>query len=220
LYNSGNVSINLLNYSISDDSSNLSKWTFPDINLSPNNAMLVFASGKDRKELSYFTNLIQQGDTFSYTIGSSAIPSDWKEIGFDESAWSKGPSGFGFSDNDDATLIETGVLSVFVRKTIQITNVNAIQQLLLHVDYDDGFIAYLNGIEIARDYVGTNSVIPYTQTADSHEALMYNGGKPELFVIDNITDILVEGTNVLTMQVHNQSTGSSDLTLIPFLSAK
>ena len=49
------------------------------------------------------------------------------------------------------------------------------------------------------------------------EAELYSGGKAEQFNIE--TDMVEEGENVLAIQAHNVSYTSSDLTVIPFLTA-
>ena len=46
------------------------------------------------------------------------------------------------------------VISIFMRKTFQVENIDNILHGLLHMDYDDGFIAYLNGNEIIRENLG------------------------------------------------------------------
>ena len=48
LYNTTESIINLLNYSLSDDNSNLNKWVFPDVSILPHSYLLVFASDKNR----------------------------------------------------------------------------------------------------------------------------------------------------------------------------
>lgn len=219
LYNAGNEAINLLDYSLSDDTLDILKWKFPEILLPSKNTILVFASGKDRKELTYYNTLIEEGDNFQYALGSAAVSSNWKAIDYDASTWQNGPSGFGFGDNDDATIISDGTLSVFVRNEFNISDVSQVKELILHMDYDDGFVAYMNGVEIARANLGTpNTNVPYNQTADTYiEPLMARGNPPERFDINNVDQILKTGKNVLCIQIHNQSTTSSDLTLIPFL---
>lgn len=47
LYNASNTTINLVNYSLSDDEDELDKWTFPTINILPNSYLLIFASDKN-----------------------------------------------------------------------------------------------------------------------------------------------------------------------------
>ncbi|MEA3444355.1 MAG: CotH kinase family protein, partial [Bacteroidota bacterium] len=84
--------------------------------------------------------------------------------------------------------------------------------------------AYLNGIEIARGNIGVPGIIPLFDTyADNntHEAQMYQGGKPEGFLLyqDEIDTILVQGNNVLAIQVHNYGITSSDMSAIPWFFA-
>ena len=40
------------------------------------------------------------------------------------------------------------------RKVFEIQDISQIISGVLHVDYDDGFVAYLNGVEIARENIG------------------------------------------------------------------
>jgi hypothetical protein len=92
--------------------------------------------------------------------------------------------------------------------------------VVLNVDYDDAFVAYLNGVEIARENIGTVNIPPaYNQSATNYtEPLIVYGGSPKTYIIQNYQSLLQNGNNVLAIQVHNYGTGSSDLTLIPFLS--
>ena len=133
-------------------------------------------------------------------------------------AWNSGKSGFGYGDNDDSTVL-TQILSVFIRKEFAVEDISKCRKALLHIDYDDGFVAYLNGHEIARGNIGTPGIPPaYNQGASSssHEAKLYLGGRPEEFEIDSVFKYLNQGENILAIQVHNYNTGSSDLTGIPF----
>ena len=47
LYNTSDSAINLLNYSLSDDASQLNKWGFPQVIMLPHDFLLIFASGKN-----------------------------------------------------------------------------------------------------------------------------------------------------------------------------
>lgn len=47
LYNKSNFTINLHNYSLSDDAEELDKWKFPEISIPSNSYLLIFASGKN-----------------------------------------------------------------------------------------------------------------------------------------------------------------------------
>jgi hypothetical protein len=48
IYNSGTTTVNLAGWRLTDDSSDLSKWVFPAVDLAPKGFLLVFASNKDR----------------------------------------------------------------------------------------------------------------------------------------------------------------------------
>ena len=50
LVNLGPTEINLNSWSLTDDAQSLRKWTFPSVPFSPGTYLVVFASGKDRKE--------------------------------------------------------------------------------------------------------------------------------------------------------------------------
>lgn len=68
LYNSGSNSVNLLNYSISDNLSNPVKWMFPDMELLPNQFITVYCSGKNRKPEPGFT-LVLNDSVFTADTG-------------------------------------------------------------------------------------------------------------------------------------------------------
>ena len=94
---------------------------------------------------------------------------------------------------------------------------------ILHADYDDGFVAYLNGTEIGRSMnLGEpGTFVPYDEaTSTDHEAHLYWGGYPEVYFLDSsqLASLLTEGENVLAVQAHNVGITSSDMSSNFFLS--
>ncbi len=160
---------------------------------------------------------IVQGDLWRYWKGTAEPPPAWNQPGFDDAGWAEGPSGFGYGDGDDATVLsdmQNAYLSLYTRRSFEVVQPSAFDRLELTVDWDDGFVAYVNGLEVARRNVaGTpGTPVPHDGTATSHEA-----GAPETIQLSPA--VLVAGTNVLAVQVHNTNLGSSDLTLIVELRA-
>ena len=162
---------------------------------------------------------IEVGDEWRYFGGFSeaSTPIDaWRQQGFNDSGWLVGPSGFGYGDGDDATLLDDmqgNYVSLFIRKTFTVTEPSALTGLTLEIDYDDGFVAYLNGTEVARRQMGdAGDPIYYDSLADSHEA-----GTAESIDLSSYLGLLQAGTNVLAIQGHNVAPGSSDSSLIPAL---
>lgn len=219
-FNSGTTAVNLSGYGLSDKKDNLFQWIFPDFNVNPGEYLLVYASGKDRRETPLNWNtIVSMGDEWKYLVPANEPVDNWRLNSFGDSNWASGISGFGMGDYDDATVLSVS-RSIFLRKKFTILNVPSISQLVLHMDYDDGFVAYLNGIEIARAQMTAKGDLPQFDVTASgdHEAMMYLGKSPEKFVISNPAAILNSGENILAIQVHNINTTSSDLSAIPFLS--
>ncbi len=220
ILNTSDQTISLGQYTLTDNIDDTTKWTFPALQIAPGEYQVVFASGKDKTSITNTWNsIIDQGTTMNYLVPGSDIGDTWKNTGFDASSWSSGASGFGFGDSDDAT--ETGtVMSVYARKEFNIANISDVTQLIFHMDYDDGFAAYINGVEIARDRLGTpGTTVAFDAAADAydHEAKIYQGLAADEFKVYGWEDILVQGTNVFAVEVHNHSTTSSDLSCIPIL---
>ncbi len=166
--------------------------------------------------------VIDVGDRWRYFKGTKE-PSDrtraWTGIGFDHSSWDVGPSGFGYGDADDATTLaemEDAFSSLYIRKEFEIIDPGAIDRLVLKIDYDDGFVAYLNGFEVVRRNLGDpDRFVRYSLLADE----FLEAGEPEELDLSEHTDVLVAGTNVLAIQGANESLDSSDFSLIPRLEA-
>ncbi len=189
------------------------------------------------KESSLFYNyepsqdklFVEEGENWKYFKGTKEPPRSWRALTFNDSTWETGQSGFGYGDNDDRTKLsdmrfyektpndpgQPGYLSLYIRRTFQMRNVGDIEKLILRVDYDDGFVAYLNGQEITRANIeGTpNQAVSYnTKAKKGHEA-----GSPKDFDITEKLNLLKNGKNVLAIQVHNDKITSNDLTIIPEL---
>lgn len=217
LYNNSGETVNLEGYIINDDPVDSTGWVFPVLDIHPYSYFILFASGKDRNEYgAKFQTIIRQGDEWSYSM-PSALTSGWRGKNFDDSGWPKGSSGFGYGDGDDETLLNS-VQTLCIIKEFRISDVNDVTDLLLHVDYDDAFVAFINGHLVASAGITPLNGDYTSVTVNSdHEASMYSGGNPELFVVDNPASVLQNGINVLAIQGHNVSSSSSDFSLIPYL---
>ena len=102
--------------------------------------------------------------------------------------------------------------SVQIRHRFFLGNVDRADTLYLYVRFDDAFIAYLNGVEIARSGISERLI---GRTIKLHEAENF-----ELFPIANPRHILKEGENILAIEGLNQSINSSDFSLHPVLTTK
>ena len=118
------------------------------------NSSLYLHRKKNRSDVIYnWDAVIDWGDEWFYFPGNSAPTPDWQYLETDISFWSTGNSGFGYGDNDDNTNISQ-VISLYVRKDFLITDASNIAKALFHLDYDDGYVAYINGVEFSRRNLG------------------------------------------------------------------
>lgn len=219
LANQSSATIDLSGWTLSDDEQDPQKWLFPELELEPGALLRIWASDKDRRTLAQYRTLVPLGSEFAYTIPTADTQSDWITAETLDQDWSRGASGIGYGDNDDATdLGDDPVVSLFMRTEFSVTNPAAVEQLILHMDYDDGFIAYLNGVEIARQNLV--AAAPFDALASGErEASFIAAGAIERFDVDLSAAPLLPGTNILAVQVHNAAEDSSDLSAIPILSA-
>ena len=172
-------------------------------------------------ELAGTDALVLEGANWRYWKGTTQ-PSPgitWTTNGFNDASWLDGPSGFGYGDSDDATTLsdmQNSYVSVFTRKLFQVANPASVTNLTLAVDYDDGFVAYLNGTEVARRNMPAGTPINTTTASTDHEASRGTGSsipQEKEFIAINPA-LLLTGTNVLAVSGHNVSLSSSDLSLI------
>src|SRR5207237_1951507 len=110
----------------------------------------------------------------------------WRDISFNDAGWSTGIGGIGYGDGDDSTVIAP-TTSLYMRKSFTVADTSKIPTTALLLDYDDGFVAYLNNVEIARANVGVYGDHPAynTYAYNEHEATQYqNGNFSGAFFID------------------------------------
>ena len=165
-------------------------------------------------QTNHWETAVYENDTWRYVVPTSEPDTNWRKPSFSAAAWNQGSGGFGFGDNDDNTTFPQSV-SVFHRIAFNITDTSKLYEAILNVDYDDGFVAYLNNVEIARSNINTPGKPPYnTLAAGNHEAEIYQGGTADYFFVSAATlnAVLRPGNNVLAIQTHNVATNSSDLT--------
>jgi hypothetical protein len=174
--------------------------------------------------------LVREGDEWRYFKGTAEPPANWNALLFDDSAWPAGPTPIGYEDSSGyETRLATALndmrnkyLSVYARRQFTIEDPSQLTRLTLTVDVDDGYLAYLNGIQVAA--LGLPAAAGFDQTASNREACCGSGTPtgpcpPAAIDLSNHIKDLVAGANVLALQVHNQSLSSSDFIFIPELSA-
>lgn len=172
--------------------------------------------------------LVNHSDLWHYRFGTNAPQSDWKTTTDSalDSSWLLGPAGFGYEDGDDATILNNmsnHFTTLYIRRTFTIDNsIDPLATLQLVMDYDDAFIAWIDGQEVARSSnapgsVGTEPSFNSVSSPPNHEALGYRGLPPEIYNLGPVGSRLQPGEHVLAIMGFNASLNSSDFSLIPDL---
>ena len=69
LINTSSSTINLSNYFLSDNISNIYKWNFPDVEPESMQRILILCSGEDRKErVTHWESIVNENTFFKYHI--------------------------------------------------------------------------------------------------------------------------------------------------------
>ena len=139
---------------------------------------------------------------------------EWTKKDYDDSDWEVGEAGFGYADNDDRTVLSDmqGRYSVvYIRHEFEIEQADYVADIGLMINFNDAFVAYLNGKEVVR--VGVKGSGKEAKEVKRHDAT----GRYSYYPLKDFEKHLKDGTNVLAIEGHNASLNSHDFTLDPFL---
>jgi len=179
----------------------------------------IFFTLTSTAQINHWETAVYNADNWQYFVGNSQPPANWNTPIFNDNIWQRGKGGIGYGDGDDATIIAP-TYALYLRHTFTIVDLAAVEALILQADYDDAFVAYLNGAEIARANIDGNPPRFDTETITDHEATLYNNGTVESTLLpkSEVTRLLKTGENILAISVHNRfGPASSDMTANFFL---
>ncbi len=162
------------------------------------------------------THLIPEDAAKKVTVGN--ISSNWTAPDFDDSSWTTGTGGVGYETSSgygpyfDISMRsqmynQTSSCAIRVPFTLSAQELAELGSLALNVRYDDGFVAYLNGEEIAR------ANAPVQLTMNSSATTSHSDSQTvdlEAFPVSISSSTLRAGSNVLAIHGLNASNSSSD----------
>ena len=149
-------------------------------------------------------DIVSLGSTWSYLDDGTDQGTAWREPDFDDSAWESGPAELGFGDADEETVITRGATTFYFRHDFNVDSAGVVG-LEVNLRRDDGAIIYLNGTEIVRSNMPAGDVDYRTFAFNAAD----DGQNLHTYTVPS--DALVNGDNVLAVEVHQVNTTSSDL---------
>jgi hypothetical protein len=163
------------------------------------------------------TTLISPGSTWKYLADGSDQGTTWRGTNFNDSAWLSGPAQLGYGDGGEATVVNCGpsapacntgnFITTYFRRAFAIADAAAFGSLQLQLLRDDGAVVYLNGTEVVRHNMPAGTI---TYTTPASTAI---GGADEstFYSFTLATNVLLAGTNVAAVEIHQSSGTSSDI---------
>ncbi len=156
--------------------------------------------------------VIPQHGIWRYQATGTDLGTAWRGPAYVDASWPQGAGLLGYGESYIDTVIPYGpsasnkYRTTYFRFTFNLNlDPGDVTSLRMTANYDDGFVAYLNGTEIARRAMPAGTVV-YATFASSHESGTY-----ETVDLTGAAGELVPGANVLAVEVHQTSAGSSDL---------
>ncbi|HEX3871303.1 MAG TPA: TlpA disulfide reductase family protein, partial [Pirellulales bacterium] len=142
---------------------------------------------------------------WNYLSGTVLTDDAWRTADFDDSAWEVGNTPIGFGWGDEATKLKPDSIVTYFRRTFEVSDKGAIKDAVLELECDDGAIVFLNGREICRHYVAGDA----SPDEPAGAACPSNGRSTHTIRVDPA--VLVDGKNVLAVEVRQESMDSADL---------
>ncbi|MBK7198609.1 MAG: hypothetical protein IPH80_39680 [Myxococcales bacterium] len=156
---------------------------------------------------------VPRGATWSYWDGGGDQGTAWRTQATPGAGWHTGAAPLGYGESYLQTTVAYGpsasnkYLTTYFVTSFAVVDPAAVTALVGEAIYDDGFVAYLNGVELGRASmpagpITATTLAPGYETGDNYATIDWTAGK----------GLLVAGPNVLAVEVHQASGSSSDLT--------
>jgi hypothetical protein len=172
------------------------------------------------------TTLITENATKRVLVPTGFVNNNWKGGGvFDQSSWQLcvgGPGGVGYERSPGDNLNYESLITLDLEEQMYNGNTTCyiripfvcsdepddLSSMTLRIRYDDGFIAYLNGVEVARrNFSGTPT---WQSSANSTHSDAQAVNFEEIDISSSLGS-LKQGSNILAIQGLNAESNSSDL---------
>lgn len=156
--------------------------------------------------------LIPAKSTWKYLDDGTNPGNSWNQAVFDDSKWKAGKGILGYGETDQNTVLQYGsdpankYITYYFRTSFESSDVDLFRSLIVKLLRDDGAVVYLNGTEIILSNMpavhnAATTAIESVGGTDERTYLTYPLG----------TGNLINGRNLVAVEVHQQSASSSDL---------
>jgi hypothetical protein len=158
--------------------------------------------------------LISTGAVWKYVDQGIDLGTAWRGLGFNDDSWASGPAPLGYGDGDEATTngfgpdLNNKYITTYYRRSFSVANAAAASALDVRVLRDDGAVVYLNGTEVFRTGMPSGPIAFNTLA----NVTVVGADETSNFYGTSVNPgLLVDGVNVVAVEIHQQRADSSDI---------
>ncbi|MCM3781348.1 glycoside hydrolase family 92 protein [Neobacillus mesonae] len=158
--------------------------------------------------------LIQAGSAWKYYDKGESPGGGWTTASFNDSSWETGNAPLGYDNTGYVKKVvsygpdgNNKYITTYFRTTFDVANAEDMLELNARLVRDDGAVVYLNGREVIRTNMPAGEITNGTYA----NATVNNERDWNAYSID--PSYLVEGTNVLAVEIHQANANSSDIAM-------
>lgn len=150
------------------------------------------------------------GSNYKYLKGNQAVtlPSTWINPGYSDATWSSGIAPFRYGDGSGGTELtdmQGNYTTLYLRSAFIASQVELLDDIVLTMNLDDGFVMWINGSEALR----SNAPDVLSNTAIAPSTDMHEFDRTVNFTLKASNLNLIEGNNIVAVQVFNCSLSES-----------
>ncbi len=158
-----------------------------------------------------FTTMIESNTVWRYLDDGTDQGTAWALPGFNDLTWATGAAELGYGDADEATVLSFGTddqnkhITYYFRQAFTVTGAGDYTNLVVRMRRDDGGVVYLNGTEVFRSNMPEG---PITFQTLAGAAI---GSEITFFETNVSPSLLLEGENLVAVEIHQSAANSSDV---------
>ncbi len=153
--------------------------------------------------------------------GTKMVGDTWKELEYDDSEWLSGTTAVGYGYENiiglNLAFVRSFMSGLYLRIPFEVTDQTDLARLVLRMKYDDGFVAYLNGMPM----VNANTPELDQLAWDSQALSRHDNGSALLFedfiLPETALNSLNTGRNILAIHGLNINADSDNFLILPEL---
>lgn len=156
--------------------------------------------------------LVASGSVWRYFDQAQDLGTSWRNPTYNDAGWASGRARLGYGGDGEVTTINGGPSNnrnptAYFRHRFTVDSAAAVTRLTASLARDDGAVVYLNGQEAFRVSMPEGTITYATYASE----VMGGADETTPVVREIAASLLVDGENVLAVEVHQANAGSSDL---------